>query len=158
MSEDSTDDSNDVQQDKPSHSSKRTKKDEIFGFPKDDLTLGIAAAAGLGVLGVGAKLLIDAFNKGEIPNPFAPNPNPRITYSDIYEQQKAQQDWQAQQQQQQQQQPLPAVTEQQQDQTDPNFAAQTMPSFQGFDDTEDGVSYSTAPPKRGTRFDRINGG
>lgn len=150
MSEDSTDSTTETPI--TSHS-KRSKKDEILGFPKDDLTLGLAAAAGLGVLGLAAKTAWDMMQNGQLPNPFAP-PTPRISYSDVYEQQKAQQEWEKQQQAQQQQ---PALVQQQPVTGDPN--AQTMPAYEGFDDVEDGVSYSTSPPKqKGSRFDRINGG
>lgn len=139
-----------------SSSSKRSKKEnEIFGIPQSDLTLGIAAAAGLGVLGLAAWKVGDMMKAGEIPNPFAPQ-NPRVTYSDIYEQQRQQQEWQQQQQQQQGQQ---AALPRQVEGGDPN--AQTMPAlnseeYQGFDDSEDGVSYSTAPPRKVDRFNRIN--
>ena len=150
MSEDSTDSTTEPT---ISHSPRKTKKDEIFGVPRDDLTLGIAGAAAIGVLGLAAKTAWDMMQNGQLPNPFAP-PAPRISYSDVYEQQKAQQEWERQNQQPAQQQPQPV------DGGDPN--AQTMPAlteYQGFDDTEDGVSYSTTPPKKGgDRYNRINMG
>ena len=141
----------------PHQSRPRTKKDEIFGFPKDDVTLGIAGIGALIAGGVGVKMIWDAMQNGQLPNPFAPQ-QPRVTYSDIYEQQRAQQEWAARQQTQQ-----PAITEQQArapEVSDPN--AQTMPAynseeFQGFDDEDDGVSYSTTVRKpQSGRFDRIH--
>ena len=155
MSEDSTDSS--TSEPTTTSHSKRSKKDEILGFPKDDLTLGIAAAAGLGVLGLIVKTGYDMMQNGQLPNPFAP-PTPRISYSDV----QAQQEWERQNAQQQQpivpKDGLPVGVQQQPvDGGDPN--SQTMPAYEGYDDVEDGVSYSTSPPKRSTsRFDRINGG
>ena len=74
------------------HTTRKTKKEEIFGFPKDDVTLALAGA-GLGLAGlVGGKLLWDMVQNGQIPNPFQPA-NTRVTYSDIYDQQKQQQEW-----------------------------------------------------------------
>jgi len=141
----------------PDITPKRTKKDELFGFPKDDITLGLAAA-GLGLAGlVGGKILWDMAQAGQLPNPFQPA-NTRVTYSDIYEQQKAQQEWEAQQraqhQQAQQVQQQPQLETQEQDNVTPG----EMPAFTGFDDSDDGVSYSTTVKKPGNRFDRINGG
>ena len=156
MSEDTTNTNTGDTSTTPSHS-RRTKKDEIFGFAKDDVTLGLA---GLGLLvggGVAIKMIGDMVANGQLPNPFQPQ-QPRVTYSDIYEQQRQQQEWQ--QRQAQQAQAQPAITDQQQQVSDPN--AQTMPAynseeFQGFDDDEDGVSYSTTVRKPGSgRFDRIH--
>ena len=154
MSEDSSE-SNDspITTTTSTHTTRKTKKEEIFGFPKDDVTLGLAAA-GLGLAGiVGAKIVSDMMAEGKLPNPFAPN-NPRISYSDVYDQQRQQQEWESQQQAAQHQQP------QQQRQVveggDP--AAQTMPAFTGATDEFDieGEQFSTAPPKRTDRFNRIN--
>lgn len=154
MSEDSTDSNNEGSSSTTttSHTRKTKKENEFFGVPKDDLTLGIAGAAALGVAGLIIKTGWDMMQNGQLPNPFAP-PTPRISYSDV----QAQQDWEQQQRQAQQ----PAVQQQPEPQQpvggDPN--AQTMPAYEGFDDVEDGVSYSTTPPKRtSNRFDRINGG
>lgn len=163
MSEDTANNTNtntNTSDNTPTHS-RRTKKDEIFGFAKDDVTLGLA---GLGLLvggGVAIKMIGDMVANGQLPNPFQPQ-QPRVTYSDIYEQQRQQQEWAARQAQAQGQQP--AITDQQQaravESGDPN--AQTMPAynseeFQGFDDEEDGVSYSTTVRKPGSgRFDRIH--
>jgi len=156
MSEESTGNDNPIVTE--THSTRRTKKEEIFGFPKDDVTLGLAAA-GLGLAGlVGGKILWDMAQAGQIPNPFQPQ-NTRVTYSDIYEQQKAQQEWEAQQraqQQQQQQQQQPQIETQDADTNEAGVS--TMPAFTGFDDDDDGVSYSTSVKKPGARFDRINGG
>lgn len=148
--------------DSGSHSSRR-KKDEIFGFPRDDVTLGVAAA-GLGLAGIiGGKIIYDMFANGQIQNPFQPQ-NTRVTYSDVYEQQKAQQEYEAEQQRMAQasaQQPQPQLETRTPEGGDP--AAQTMPAYTpdyaGFDDGDDGVSYSTTVRKpNGNRFDRINGG
>lgn len=153
----SEDNSNDITTtNEPTHT-KRTKKEEIFGFPKDDVILGVAAA-GLGLAGlVGGKMIYDMIQNGQIQNPLAPQ-NSRISYSDVYEQQRAQQAYEAQQQAAQAQpvQQQPELDFQEPEGGDPS--AQTMPAFAGFDDGEDGVSYSTTVRKPGTRFDRINGG
>ena len=157
MSEDNSNDNTSIT---PTEThSKRTKKEEIFGFPKDDVILGVAAA-GLGLAGlVGGKMIYDMIQNGQIQNPLAPQ-NSRISYSDVYEQQRQQQAYEAQQQaaqaQAQQQQQQPELDFQEPEGGDP--AAQTMPAFAGFDDGEDGVSYSTTVRKPGNRFDRVNGG
>lgn len=167
MSEDSsiTDITNsDNEPSKPNSRSHRQKKEELFGFPRDDVTLGLAAA-GLGLAGlVGAKIVSDMVAEGKLPNPFAPQ-NPRINYTDVYEQQRQQQEWAAQQQQQLaahqghhesiQQPQLPKQPEG----GDPS--AQTMPAFSAEEDlfdVENTESFSTAPPKRNDRFSRVNVG
>ena len=140
------------------HTTRKTKKEEIFGFPKDDVTLGLAAAAGVGVLGLGATIVYNMMQEGKIPNPFAPN-NPRISYSDVYEQQRAQQEWEAQQQQVAQAQ---QVQHQPQLQRQPpeggDAAAQTMPAYTAEEFDLEGEQFSTSPPKKTDRFNRINGG
>jgi transcription initiation factor TFIID subunit TAF12 len=163
MSEESSNnDNNTIPTTTESHS-KRNKKEEIFGIPRDDVTLA-AAAAGLGLAGlIGGKMLWDMMQNGQLPNPFQPTNN-RVTYSDIYDQQRQQQEWEAQQRAQQQQQQQtqqvqqqPELEVQESEGNDPS--AQTMPAFSGFNDDEDGVSYSTTVRKpRGNSFDRINGG
>lgn len=161
MSEDSSTDS--TSNDSPTtttttHSTRKTKREEIFGVPKDDLTLGLAAAAGIGVLGLGATYVYNLMQEGKLPNPFAPN-NPRISYSDVYEQQRQQQEWEAAQRAQQVQQQLPQQQQQlpqQPEGGDP--AAQTMPAYSGTEEFDiEGEQFSTAPPKK-DRFNRINGG
>lgn len=156
MSEDNSDNITPISTTTETHTTRKTKKEEIFGFPKDDVTLALAGA-GLGLAGlVGGKLLWDMVQNGQIPNPFQPA-NTRVTYSDIYDQQKQQQEWEAQQRQAQQQQAQP-VEQQPQLEQDENVTPGEMPAFTGFDDSDDGVSYSTAVRKPGNRFDRINGG
>lgn len=164
MSEDSSETNNN--NDSPSTSttshSRRSKKEEIFGFPKDDVTL-TAAVAGLGLAGlVGGVTIWNMIQEGKIPNPFAPN-NPRISYSDVYEQQRAQQEWEAQQraqsQHQQQQHQLPAQQQQQAVEGNIDPSAGTMPAFTGAEEFDiEGEQFSTAPPKKTDRFNRINGG
>lgn len=159
MSEDNSNDNTSITTSE-THSTKRTKREEIFGFPKDDVILGVAAA-GLGLAGlVGGKMIYDMIQNGQIQNPLAPQ-NSRISYSDVYEQQRQQQAYEAQQaaqaQAQAQQQQQPELDFQDPEGGDPN--AQTMPAFAGFDDGEDGVSYSTTVRKpTSNSFNRINGG
>lgn len=156
-----------------SNSTPKEKKKEIFGMPQDDVTLYAAAGAlGLATLLAG-KTVLDMFANGQIPNPFAPQQQrQRVTYVDEDEQQQRyQQEYERaqqlanQQQQQQQQAQLPDGTE------NPQFGGNSVAAsndiqYQGFDDSEDGVSYSTTvqPPRsaqagRNTlNYNRINVG
>ena len=154
-----------------SNSTPKEKKKEIFGMPQDDVTLYAAAGAlGLATLLAG-KTVLDMFTNGQIPNPFAPQQQrQRVTYVDEDEQQQRyQQEYERAQQLANQQQQQQTET-QQQGSENPQFggnsvAANNDIAYQGFDDSEDGVSYSTTvqPPRSQTRntinrYDRVNVG
>lgn len=159
MSEDTDSTANNDTTTSTTHSTRKTKKEEIFGFPKDDVTLGLAGVAALIAGGVGIKMIADMAAEGKIPNPFAAQ-NPRISYSDVYEQQRQQQEWEAQQAAQAQQPQQPQLQQQPRAVIEGgDQSAQTMPAFTGADEFDlEGETFSTSPPKKTDRFNRINGG
>ena len=153
-------------------STAKEKKKEIFGIPQDDATLYVAAGA-LGLAGlIGIKTVADMFQNGQIPNPFAPK---KLNYNDLYAQQLQQRQYaqeyeqaqaleeqaQAQQQQQGQAQQQQGAAVDERGFGGNSIAASNELPFQGFDDNDDGVSYSTTvqPPRTAkARYDRVNVG